>query len=83
MVVATYIVAPLPNWLCGRAANHDDFMEGGGSGIVDFGRFLTGFFVVMGVGESLHLGHYCLSKRKRKPKTRRKGTLLKHYVGIG
>lgn len=50
MVVATYVVAPIPNWLCGRAANHDDFMESGGSGIVDFGRFLTGFFVVMGAG---------------------------------
>ncbi|QDS77050.1 hypothetical protein FKW77_006782 [Venturia effusa] len=57
MVVATYIVAPLPNWLCGRAANHDDFMESGGSGIVDFGRFLTGFFVVMGVALPLLFAH--------------------------
>jgi len=50
LVVATYVVAPVPNWLCGRAADHDDFMESGGSGIVDLGRFLTGFFVVMGIG---------------------------------
>ncbi|TID20301.1 vacuolar protein sorting 55 [Venturia nashicola] len=57
MVVATYIVAPLPNWLCNRAANYDDFMESGGSGIVDFGRFLTGFFVVMGVALPLLFAH--------------------------
>ena len=51
MVVATYVIAPLPNYICGRAANPDDFMETSGSGVVDFGRFLTGFFVVMGIGE--------------------------------
>ena len=54
LVVATYVVAPLPNWICGRAANHDDFMESGGSELVDFGRFLTGFLVVMGIGTSSH-----------------------------
>jgi hypothetical protein len=52
LVVATYVIAPLPNWICGRAANQDDFMETAGSGVVDFGRFLTGFFVVMGIGKS-------------------------------
>jgi hypothetical protein len=26
-------------------------MESAGNGIVDFGRFLTGFFVVMGIGK--------------------------------
>jgi hypothetical protein len=26
-------------------------MESSGSGVVDFGRFLTGFFVVMGIGK--------------------------------
>lgn len=50
LVVATYVIAPVPNWLCGRAASSDDFMESGGNGVVDFGRFLTGFFVVMGIG---------------------------------
>jgi hypothetical protein len=53
LVVATYVVAPLPNWICGRAANHDDFMDSGGSGVVDFGRFLTGFLVIMGIGMSV------------------------------
>jgi hypothetical protein len=53
MVVATFVLAPLPNWICGRCANPDDFgSEGGGSPLVDFGKFVTGFLVVMGVGES-------------------------------
>lgn len=50
LVAATYVIAPLPNWICGRAQNPDDFMESGGTGIIDFGRFLTGFLVVMGIG---------------------------------
>ncbi|KAF1966437.1 vacuolar protein sorting 55 [Bimuria novae-zelandiae CBS 107.79] len=57
LVVATYVVAPLPNWICGRAANPDDFMESAGSGVVDFGRFLTGFFVVMGIALPTLLYH--------------------------
>lgn len=52
LVVATYVLAPLPNWICGRCANPDDFMESAGSAVVDFGRFATGFLVVMGVGTS-------------------------------
>ena len=62
LVVATYVIAPLPNWICGRCANPDDFMESAGSAIVDFGRFCTGFLVVMGVGMScfsqLSIGNY-------------------------
>jgi len=50
LVAATYVLAPLPNWLCGRASGSDDFMENSSSGVVDFGRFLTGFLVVMGIG---------------------------------
>ena len=53
LVVATYVIAPLPNWICGRCANPDDFMESAGSAVVDFGRFCTGFLVVMGVGTSI------------------------------
>jgi len=54
LVVATYVIAPIPNWACGRYANPDDFMDSaGGTGLVDFGRFCTGFFVVMGIGASL------------------------------
>lgn len=52
LVVATYVLAPLPNWICGRCANPDDFVESGGNAVVDFGRFCTGFLVVMGIGMS-------------------------------
>jgi hypothetical protein len=52
LVVATYVIAPLPNWICGRASNPDDFMESSSSAVIDFGRFLTGFLVVMGIGMS-------------------------------
>lgn len=49
--MATYVIAPLPNWICGRCANPDDFMESAGNAVVDFGRFCTGFLVVMGIGK--------------------------------
>ena len=51
-MVATYVLAPLPNWICGRCANPDDFVESSGNAVVDFGRFCTGFLVLMGVGMS-------------------------------
>lgn len=51
LVVATYVIAPVPNWICGRAANPDDFMDSGSNNVVELGRFLTGFLVVMGVGK--------------------------------
>jgi hypothetical protein len=51
LVVATYVIAPVPNWICGRAQGSDDFMDSGNNSIVELGRFLTGFLVVMGVGE--------------------------------
>jgi hypothetical protein len=50
LVVATYVLAPLPNWVCQRCANPDDFMGEAGYAVVDFGRFCTGFLVVMGMG---------------------------------
>lgn len=52
LVVATYVIAPLPNWICGKCANPDDFMGDSSYAVVDFGRFCTGFLVVMGVGKS-------------------------------
>jgi hypothetical protein len=52
LVVATYVLAPLPNWICGRCANPDDFVESSSNAVVDFGRFCTGFLVLMGVGMS-------------------------------
>ncbi|KAI6894655.1 hypothetical protein KC317_g14135, partial [Hortaea werneckii] len=49
LVVATYVVAPIPNWICGKAQNQDDFMDSGSNGVVELGRFMTGFLVVMGI----------------------------------
>jgi len=57
LVVATYILAPLPNWICGQCANPDDFMESAGSAIIDFGRFMTGFLVLMGIALPAVLAH--------------------------
>ncbi|KHN95687.1 Vacuolar protein sorting 55 superfamily [Metarhizium album ARSEF 1941] len=57
LVVATYIVAPLPNWICGRCANPDDFVESSGAAVLDLGRFLTGFLVVMGMVLPVVLAH--------------------------
>ncbi|BDD61803.1 Vacuolar protein sorting-associated protein 55 [Monascus purpureus] len=57
VVVATYVVAPLPNWICSRCSNPDDFMETAGNAIVDFGRFFTGFLVLMGIALPAVLAH--------------------------
>jgi len=57
LVVATYVLAPLPNWICGRCSNPDDFVESSGSAVVDFGRFVTGFLVLMGVALPAVLAH--------------------------
>ena len=51
LVVGTYVIAPIPNWICSRAQNSDDFMESGSNSIVELGRFFTGFLVVMGIGK--------------------------------
>jgi len=57
LVVATYVLAPLPNWVCGRCANPDDFVESSSNAVVDFGRFCTGFLVLMGVALPALLAH--------------------------
>ncbi|KAL1863780.1 Vacuolar protein sorting-associated protein 55 [Paecilomyces lecythidis] len=57
LVVATYVIAPLPNWICARCANPDDFMESAGNAVIDFGRFLTGFLVLMGIALPALLAH--------------------------
>jgi hypothetical protein len=50
LVVLTYVLAPVPNWICGRCANPDDF-DSSPNVVIDFGRFCTGFLIVMGVGK--------------------------------
>ncbi|KAF2165100.1 hypothetical protein M409DRAFT_67388 [Zasmidium cellare ATCC 36951] len=57
LVVATYVIAPVPNWLCGKAQSQDDFMDSGSSSIVELGRFMTGFLVVMGIALPVVLAH--------------------------
>ncbi|KAI9672051.1 MAG: Vacuolar protein sorting-associated protein 55 [Alyxoria varia] len=64
LVVATYVCAPLPNFICQRWAGSDDFLSGGGldggsggNALLDFGRFMTGFLVVMGVALPALLAH--------------------------
>ncbi|RMY38840.1 hypothetical protein D0865_12988 [Hortaea werneckii] len=55
LVVATYVVAPIPNWICGKAQSQDDFMDSGSNGVVELGRFMTGFLVVMGIVKTVAL----------------------------
>ncbi|KAI5838772.1 vacuolar protein sorting 55 [Morchella snyderi] len=55
-VVATYCIAPLPNAICSRWSS-EDFIDNPGSGLQDLGRFLTGFFVVMGIALPAALAH--------------------------
>lgn len=50
LVVGTYILAPVPNWICSRLSNPDDSFESSSNALLDLGRFFTGFFVVMGIG---------------------------------
>ncbi|KAF3920560.1 hypothetical protein ABW20_dc0110219 [Dactylellina cionopaga] len=60
-VVATYLLAPLPNAICSRYASayNDDFMDSGSSAssVLDLGRFLTGFLVLMGMALPAVLAH--------------------------
>ncbi|KAL2138948.1 hypothetical protein VTI28DRAFT_6013 [Corynascus sepedonium] len=57
LVVATYVLAPVPNWICGHCANPDDFVESSGAAVLDLGRFCTGFLVVMGIALPVLLAH--------------------------
>ncbi|KAI1262576.1 vacuolar protein sorting 55 [Xylariaceae sp. FL1019] len=57
LVVATYVLAPLPNFICSRISNPDDFVESSGNAVLDLGRFCTGFLVVMGIALPVLLTH--------------------------
>ncbi|KAI0007377.1 vacuolar protein sorting 55 [Xylariaceae sp. FL0662B] len=61
LVVGTYVLAPVPNWVCGRVASPDDFVESaGGHAVLDLGRFCTGFLVLMGLALPAVLAHAAL-----------------------
>jgi len=55
LVVGTYVLAPVPNWIASHCANPDDFVESSGNAVLDLGRFCTGFLVLMGIGKSWEL----------------------------
>ncbi|KAK9234869.1 vacuolar protein sorting 55 [Lipomyces kononenkoae] len=58
LVVGVFLIAPIPNAICERYSNNDDFMsEGSGNAVVDFGRYITGFFVVTGLALPVALAH--------------------------
>ncbi|KAH7362995.1 vacuolar protein sorting-associated protein [Plectosphaerella cucumerina] len=57
LVVATYILAPVPNWIASRCSNPDDFVESSGGAVLDLGRFCTAFLVVMGIALPVVLSH--------------------------
>ncbi|KAL7310465.1 Vacuolar protein sorting-associated protein 55 [Mucor circinelloides] len=57
LVVATYILAPLPNALCGRCSGEDDIMSDYNSGVIDAGHFITGMFIVTGFCLPFVLAH--------------------------
>ncbi|KAI1080631.1 vacuolar protein sorting 55 [Whalleya microplaca] len=60
LVVGTYVLAPVPNWICARVANPDDFVESSGNAVLDLGRFCTGFLVLMGIALPAVLAHAAL-----------------------
>jgi len=55
-VVLMFLLAPLPNSLCGSARS-DDFMSETPDLLVDFGRFFTGFLLVSGVALPVAFAH--------------------------
>ncbi|ORY98351.1 vacuolar protein sorting 55 [Absidia repens] len=57
LVVATYILAPIPNALCARCAGEYDVMSDYNSGVVDAGHFITGIFIVTGFCLPFVLAH--------------------------
>ncbi|RKF64762.1 Vacuolar protein sorting-associated protein 55 [Erysiphe neolycopersici] len=58
LVVVTYVLAPLPIWVCGRMTSPDDFSsEDSGNWILDVGRFCSGFMVLMGIALPIVLAH--------------------------
>ncbi|PRT53730.1 Vacuolar protein sorting-associated protein 55 [Wickerhamiella sorbophila] len=56
IVVAMFLLAPLPNSLCGHTTS-DDFMSDAPDLLADFGRFLTGFFLMSGVALPVVFAH--------------------------
>jgi hypothetical protein len=68
LVVATYVLAPVPNWICSKASSgQDDYLDGGssGGGVLELGKFITGFMVVMGIGTSIKCNRKALRDERQ------------------
>lgn len=52
----TFVMAPLPNSICSRCGRADDYSPEYNSAYIDFGRFLTGMFVVCSPWQLLSRG---------------------------
>ncbi|CDO53288.1 hypothetical protein DV451_004369 [Geotrichum candidum] len=56
-VVGIFLLAPVPNALCGKWDGNDDFMSETSTAVLDFGRFFTGFLVFSGIALPIVLAH--------------------------
>ncbi|RIA96216.1 vacuolar protein sorting 55 [Glomus cerebriforme] len=57
-VVATYVLAPLPNFIFSKCGpNESIYSENTGNGYKDFGQFLTAILIVTGVCLPIVLAH--------------------------
>jgi len=57
IIVATYVLAPLPNAIFSRCAGRDDLMSDYQGGFADAGYFLTGLMIVTGFCLPVVLAH--------------------------
>ncbi|CAG8502420.1 23502_t:CDS:2 [Racocetra persica] len=59
ILVATYVLAPVPNWIFSKCSANDDYYlsSNSNSGYKDFGQFLTSIFIVTGVCLPIVLAH--------------------------
>ncbi|KAI8611295.1 vacuolar protein sorting 55 [Chytriomyces sp. MP71] len=57
LVVLTYVLAPIPNWVAKRIAGNSDFFSDDNRGVLEAGYFITSLLVVSGFGLPLVLAH--------------------------
>lgn len=67
----TFVIAPLPNSLCGRCAHADDLSPEYNSAYTDFGHWLTGALVVSGIVQRTSSMFSCLAVFGLRTDTRR------------
>ncbi|KAI9365440.1 vacuolar protein sorting 55 [Zopfochytrium polystomum] len=60
LVVLTYVLAPIPNWVAKRVAGGSDFFSEENRGVLETGYFVTSFFVVSGFAIPFVLAHASL-----------------------